>query len=123
MHCINYFIVCAVLAASFIQTGCSQKSMKDTKADTKLDAPLRMKLDAANQANVDSPLQCLVKLNSALDEGKKKLLKNAGVKILTVLPEIITVEGAPEAIRKVANLDFVHSISLSQTSQINQRRQ
>jgi hypothetical protein len=98
-----------------IQTGCSSKSMKDSKAEAKFDAPLRMKFREIKQAKVDAPLKCLVKLNGSFDEKKKEILKEAGISVLTVLKEIITIEGQPDAIRQVASYDFVHSISLSQT--------
>ena len=89
--------------------------MKDSQAETKFDAPLRMKLSEIKQENPNTPLKCLVKLNGALDDEKGKMFKEAGISVLSVVKQIITIEGAPDAIRQVANYDFVHSISLSQT--------
>jgi hypothetical protein len=89
--------------------------MKDSKAEAKFDTPLRMKLREVKQTNVDAPLKCLVKLNSSFDEKIKEMFKETGISVLTVLKEIITIEGPPDAIRQIASYDFVHSISLSQT--------
>ena len=110
-------LITFVLLTSFIsiQTGCSSKPMKDKKAEAKFDAPLRMKLSEVKQTKVDAPLTCLVKLNSSLDEKKRKMLKEAGINVVTVIKKIATIEGQPDAIRQIATYDFVHSISLSQT--------
>ncbi len=110
-------LIIFVLLTSFtsVQTGCSPKPMKDSKAEAKFDAPLRMKLSEVKQAKVDAPLTCLVKLNGSLDEKKRKMLKEAGINVVTVIKTIATIEGRPDAIRQIATYDFVHSISLSQT--------
>ncbi len=115
MKNLNYIAICMLLMFISTQTGCRSRHMKNTKAEVKFDALLRMKLNEANQANSDSPLKCLVKLNGVFDEEKKNVFKEAGITVLTVLKEIITIEGQPDAIRKIAAYDFVHSISLSQT--------
>ena len=115
MNYISHLIISTLLMFISIQTGCSSKSMKDLKAEAKFDAPLRMKLSEVKQAKIDAPLTCLIKLNGSFDEKKRKMLKEAGINVLTVLKEIITFEGQPETIRQIATYDFVHSISLSQT--------
>ena len=89
--------------------------MKVSMAEAKLDAPLRMKLNEAQEAQSESLIRCLVKINSALSVDQQKLLKEAGVNVLTVVDKIITIEGQSDAIRSVSSYDFVHSISLSQT--------
>jgi hypothetical protein len=89
--------------------------MKDSTAETKFDTPLRMKLREVEEAKIDEPLKCLVKLNGSLDEVKKKMLNENGINVLSVSKEIITIEGQSHAIRQLATYDFVHSISLSQT--------
>ena len=124
MKYLNHFIICILLMSSFIsiQTGCSSKPMIDTKTEAKFDTPLRMKLNEANQANNDSPVQCLVKLNGAFDEEKKEVFNETGITVLTVLKEIITIEGHPDAIRKIATYHFVHSISLSQTRYLQEKK-
>lgn len=116
MKNLNHLIICTLLMSFIsIQTGCSSKPMKVSKAEAKFDAPLRMKLNEVKQAKVDAPLKCLVKLNGSFDEKKKKMFNETGINVLTVLTEIITIEGQPDAIRQIATYDFVHSISLSQT--------
>ncbi len=114
MENLNRLIICTLLMFTSTQTGCSQKPIKDSRAEAKLDAPLRMKLSEVKQTKVDAPLKCLVKLNGAFDEEKKRVFSEIGVSVLTVLKEIITIEGQPDAIRKIATYHFVHSISLSQ---------
>jgi len=99
------------LAIINIQTGCSS----DSNPEDKLDAQLRNKLSEMKQENADLPLKCFVKFVGNFDENKEEKLKEIGVKVLTVLKEIVIIEGRPDAISKVASLDFVHSISLSQT--------
>lgn len=115
MNYLKYVAICALLMCLCIQSGCRSKSRQDSQADAKLDASLRMKLREARQADSDSLIQCLVKLNGAFDAEKKKVLHDSGITILTVVKEIITIAGDPDAVRKMATLDFVHSISLSQT--------
>ncbi len=115
MHYLNYFNTWTLLLFIFMCTGCSSDATKGSRAETKLDAPLRMKLKEAGQSGAGASVQCLLKLKGALDESKKKVLNQTGITILSVLGEIITIEGDPEAIREVATLDFVHSMSLSQT--------
>ena len=113
---LNHLIICTLLVSFFsIQTGCSSKSKKDSNLEAKFDAPLRFKLRDVKQTKVDEHLKCLVKLNGSYDEKKKKMLTETGIIVLTVLKEIITIEGQPDAIRQIATYDFVQSISLSQT--------
>ncbi len=118
MKNLNRLIICTLLMIISTQTGCSSKRMNDSKTESKFDATLRMKLKEISQANADSTVQCLVKLNGVFDEEKKKVFSEAGITVLTVLKEIITIEGQPDAIRKIAAYNFVHSISLSQTRYI-----
>ncbi len=115
MNYVNCCIICTLLMFVFVQSGCSSKSMQVSKAEAKFDAPLRIKLNEAQEAQSVIPIQCIVKLNSALGEDNQKLFKDAGINVLAVVNEIITIEGPPDAIRSIAVHDFVHSISLSQT--------
>lgn len=81
----------------------------------KLDAPLRMKLNEIAQSKNTALLKCFLKINGPLDEKKKKILEELEIHIISVIENIISFEGKPDAIYQVAALDFVHSISLSQT--------
>ncbi len=80
-----------------------------------MDASLRMKLEEINQTQSEAPVQCLAKITGLFDEQKEKALNDTGIRILNTFNDLISLEGSPEAIRKAAQLDFVHSISLSQT--------
>ena len=109
-------IPCAVLVFFSLLTGCSSRSLNSVNGDAKFDAPLRIKLEEARQGDDASPVPCLVKLEGALDDALRQRLDNTGINVLSALNEILIVEGSPEAIHNMARLDFVKSISLSQTS-------
>ena len=88
--------------------------MLDETLEAKMDAPLRMTLNEATKAASIDPIACLVKLSGTLDAEKRAILSRTGITKLTVVNDIASIEGTPEAIRKIAMLDFVQSISLSQ---------
>lgn len=89
--------------------------MKDSNINSKFDAPLRMKLEEVNQAQESTILKCFIKCEGSIDGVKRKVLEEAGIRILTVAKDIATVEGTFAAIRQAAGYNFVRSISLSQT--------
>ncbi len=105
-------IVLCLFIALFTQLGCSKKPVDSQQAETKMDAPLRVKL---SQAAADEPIQCIIKLSGNLDDKKRSRLSETGISIRTVVNNIVTIEGPPEAIRKTSMLDFVLSMAHSQT--------
>lgn len=108
---ITRFLILTIVIVINIQTGCSS----DFKPEDKLDAQLRNRLSEMKQTNAELSLQCFVKFVGKFDEKKEKKIKENGVKVLNVMKEIVIIEGKDDAILNIASLDFVQSISLSQT--------
>ena len=79
-----------------------------------MDAPLLAKMNEVTQAESYDPIQCLVKLSSTLDAEKRGMLSRTGITKLTVVNDVASIAGSPGALRKVARLEFVLSMSLSQ---------
>lgn len=107
IHNIGVAVCCMIL----LLMGCHSRAMQVTPDPSKFDAPLRQKLAAAS---ADEPISCLVKLTAAPTEAHRLAIDETGVDILSEIQEIITVQGPPEAIRRLAGLDFIQSIALSQ---------
>ena len=104
----------SLMFAIVLQSGCSSKQASNLQ-EAKLDAQLRMAINRAEQTQVDTVLQCFLKLEGVLDDEKKQLLAEKGITVRNRVNDIIAIEGAPDAIRKLAAQEFVQSISLSLT--------
>lgn len=81
----------------------------------KFDAPLRLQLRQIEEAGSGARVRVLVEAGDALTAAQRGRLEEVGLTVQTVAGHIVTGEGTPEAIRQVATLDFVTSLSLSRT--------
>jgi len=108
-------VAALLLSVLLFHIGCTSKTMKEQDVNSKFDAHLRMKLGEMEHARQDTSLPCLLQCDGVVDEQKKQQLETAGLRVMTVVDEIATVEGSPDAIRRAAKYDFVRSISLSRT--------
>lgn len=84
--------------------------------DEKFDAALRHRLAGTPDAAGERPIQVLVELASGDEAAQRAALEAAGVRLITVAGRVATAEGSAAALRRAAALDFVRSLSLSQTN-------
>ena len=87
----------------------------DEQTNTKMDAPLRMELNELTEAQSEELIQCFVKFADIPNANQRAQIQQSGVTILTDNGDIFTVEGPAQSLRSVAQLDFIVSMSLSQT--------
>ncbi len=85
------------------------------RMDNKFDAPLRASLHEMARADDESAIQCLIEVDEGMNDERRARLEEAGLRVVTVVGAVATVEGPPSAIKKAAAYRFVKSISLSQT--------
>lgn len=107
------YLLCILLLASAFISACKHSPDERAADRMKFDAPLRSKLAQMERDDDRSPVSCFIELEEALNEDKREKIEEAGVKIKSVVENIITVEGDPDSIRRCAELEFVKSISLS----------
>lgn len=81
----------------------------------KFDAALRLRLGEASGSSAEDPIQCLIQLEENSGPAQHEQLEAAGLRVISTAGGIATVEGDAAALRRAAALDFVRSISLSQT--------
>ena len=82
----------------------------------KFDAPLRMKLREVEAAGSDDAVvSVFVELPGAPTAEQRTALEQAGLDVQTVAGRVVTARGTSAAVHRVASLDFVTSVSLSQT--------
>lgn len=95
----------------------AKKDMEESTHDNKLDAPLRLKLRERAEVRTQEQalIRCLIEFNGPVKDEEKRQLEAAGLRLLTVVNQIATAEGGPDAIHRAAAYEFVRSISLSQT--------
>ena len=82
--------------------------------DNKFDAALRMRIRTLATTDLEARLSCFIELDAPVDDQKRQQLEEAGLRVRTVVGQIVTVEGTPGALRRAAAYSFVRSVSLSQ---------
>ena len=115
MHRFSLLALSVVLVVLILQLGCGPKAMMDEQTNTKMDAPLRMELNELTEAQSEELIQCFVKFADIPNANQRAQIQQSGVTILTDNGDIFTVEGPAQSLRSVAQLDFIVSMSLSQT--------
>jgi len=80
----------------------------------KFDASLRIEIHSQRSENLSNPIACFVQLEKEPEEKDIKQLKNCGVEIITIIKDIVTLEGSPDELECVSNFSFVKNISQSQ---------
>jgi hypothetical protein len=81
-------------------------------SDSKFDAPLRLKLHELEQTRQTQALACFVQCRAAVDEDMAAQLEASGLKVQSIINNIVVARGEPEAIRHAAAHEFVVSIEL-----------
>jgi hypothetical protein len=108
---VNLFIV--LILVCFCIGSCTKYSVK--KMPEKFDASLRMEMNKIKTSNLDSTISCLMKLEKEPQSEEKQQIEKCGLRILEVVKDIVVVEGTPASIECVSTLEFVKTISKSQT--------
>ena len=105
-----WFIAIAVLALA----GCKAQ---DVAAAKKFDAPLRLKADQLQQSGQHETISLLGKCSRTIDDAMKSAITKTGATLLSANADIFTATVPSERLLKLASLDFVTQLQLSQVSQ------
>ena len=122
-------LLAAVVALSTQGVGCKSQSANqatpsgaptagaddEVNVENKFDAALRMRIRTLATTDPEARLSCFIELDAPVDDQKRQQLEEAGLRVRTVVDQIVTVEGTPGALRRAAAYPFVRSVSLSQT--------
>ena len=94
--------------------GCKSE---DVAAAKKFDAPLRLKVEQLQQSKQHETISVLGKCSRPIDDAMKHAITKAGATLLSANADIFAATVPSERLLKLASLDFVTQLSLSQTSQ------
>lgn len=106
-------VLVGVLAVVGLPGCAAEKKVEPPAAAQKFDAPLRRELRQQERAENHQPISGLLEMEGPMDEERRQLLIDAGLRIGTVVSNIVTVAGPPDAYDQAASYPFVRSISLS----------
>lgn len=98
----------------FAVAGCKSEDMAAAK---KFDAPLRLKADQLQQSKQHETISLLGKCSRTIDDAMKKAITKSGTTLLSANADIFSATVPSERLLKLASLDFVTQLQLSQTSQ------
>lgn len=102
-----------LFAALLLAAGC--KGEDRAAIEAKCDASLRLRVEELAQAGADSLLDVMGRTSGAIDESRRQKLESSGARIGQATDDLFTARVAVKRIGKVAALDFVRSLALSQT--------
>ncbi len=80
---------------------------------SKLDAPLRQKLTAQEQAKSSEPIRIIGKCTRAIEAQIKEELLQTGIELGVIAGAIFTASATPAQIQALAKLDIVEQLQLS----------
>ncbi len=106
-----YFILLAGI--SILLSGCSSSNELIEK---KFDTALKQKIQDINKSSEE--ISVIGKCNKEITTEMKKVLGNSGAMIGTITGDLFTASGNTEKIKKLAEIDFVISLELSQNRDI-----
>jgi hypothetical protein len=86
---------------------------------TKMDAPLRIIISQHKNADDSIIIDCFAELTNPPDENMRTQIEATGVRIKTIVNQIITVSGNADAINELSKLDIVVQLQLSQKRTYN----
>ena len=98
-----------------VLTGCHSKDASIAMA--KFDAPLRMKVEQIHQAGQHETLSLFGKCGSPIDDRMKQSIVKTGATLTSANEDLFTARVPSQRLMKLANLEFVTQLQLSQTSQ------
>ena len=85
--------------------------------EQKADAPLRQKLEQLEREKRDETLDLFGKASGPIDGAARAKLADTGAEIASVTGDVFTARVAASRVIRLARLDFVSQLSLSQISQ------
>ena len=103
----------ALLIVVTLASGCRGGEVKAIEA--KCDAALRLRAEELARAGDSGPLDVLGSANGPIDETRRRKLTEAGADLGQVTNELFTARIPTERLGRVAILDFVKSLQLSQS--------
>ncbi len=106
-----------LLMASLMVSGCA--ASKESTADEKYNAALRMEMQKPEVKSGNREIPCLVKVETTSHENINKDFKKCGVQIITSTKTIVSAKGKGDAIKCIAELDYVKRIELSEKKGIH----
>jgi len=108
-------LIFVLLPLIFLFSHCRSERADMQIDETKLDAPLRAEITKQEREGEEERIRVFVKLDRLSDDDVVRQLEECGLELRTYIDDIITARGNPDAIKCATALDFVVSISLSQT--------
>jgi hypothetical protein len=102
-----------LLAVLMPVVACRKEDWQNFEA--KCDAGLRLRVEELGSSRPDSLLDVLGRATTAIDEARRARLEKAGAQLSHVAEELFVARIPVRRVVEVANLDFVSSLSLSQT--------
>lgn len=104
----KHFSLTLPVCLSLFMLMCSpQNQQEEAGISPKLDPRLRAALEGTLQTAADTPIDVLLKFKAPLTPEQQGELDNAGVKLQSTIGDIATASLTREAVRQVAQLDFV----------------
>lgn len=104
-----------LLAITVLMLGCRSEDIATVEA--KLDAPLRVKLEQLQRDKKSETLGLLGKCSRPVDGPMRDRLRRAGAEVQSVTGDLFAARASSEKVVRIAQLDFVTQLQLSQTSQ------
>jgi hypothetical protein len=102
-----------LFAALLLAVGCTDAERAAIEA--KCDASLRLRIEELAHAGADSLLDVMGRTSGTIDDSHRQKLTSAGARIGQATDDLFTAQIAVKRIGKLASLDFVRSLALSQT--------
>ena len=102
-----------LLACAALVSGCRDAGVR--AIETKCDAPLRARAEDMARAGDTGPLEVLGRADGPIDESRRRTLSEAGAELGQVTGELFTARIPARRLGRVARLEFVKSLQLSQT--------
>ena len=81
---------------------------------SKCDAPLRMRAEEMARAGDQGPIEVLGSTHGPIDDARRRKLAEAGAELGQVTEELFTARIPTDRLGRVARLDFVKSLQMSQ---------
>lgn len=97
------------LTLALLAFGCRSEDL------AKLDAPMRAKLEQLQSEKRVETLSFMGRCARAVDDPMRVDLKKAGAEVQSVTGDLFAARAASDRIMRIAGLDFVTQIELSQT--------
>jgi hypothetical protein len=107
-------IIAFSLAFFFLSCSSSNKYIEE-----KMNAPLKQKIATLDESSNNEIISVIGKCNTSITDEMRNKMLSTGVSVESVINEIFTVSGNKEAIKNLAELDFVIHIELSVPRDIN----